>query len=80
MDPKNLDTAERMARKRRELKEMLDLLMNDVSNAEVTVTVRQPFSPAGDKLAGIQSDTFNALMAQLIEREISNIDELVKGL
>lgn len=80
MDPKNLETVERMAKKRRELQAMNDLLTSYVNNAEVTVSVKLPYSASGDKQATIQSDTFNALMAKLIESEIANIDELVKSL
>lgn len=79
MDPKNFDTAERMAKKRRELQEMLDLLTNNVSKASVTVTVPLIFA-ANKGAATIQSDTFNALMAKLVESEIENIDEFAKSL
>ena len=82
MDPKNLETAERMSKKRRELQAMLDLLTNYVSMASVTVTVPTTFAADGHKQkeAAIQSDTFNALMAKLVESEIENIDEFVKSL
>ena len=77
MDIKNLETAERFAKRRRTLKEMYDLLSNYVSSAEVKVVVKC-FSPP--KEASIQQDTFNALMCNLIEREINHIDEFVEKL
>lgn len=80
MKPENLELAERLAQKRRKLKEMYNLLTSYVSNAEVSVIVRKPFAPNGDEIASLHSDTFNALMAQFIGREISNINELVKDL
>lgn len=78
MKPENLETAARFAQKRRELKEIYDLLFKHTSNAIVTVTV--PFGFNKPKQASIQSDTFNALMAALVEKEIKNIDEFVKSL
>jgi hypothetical protein len=39
-----------------------------------------PISVNKQKQASIQSDTFNALMAALVEKEIKNIDEFVKSL
>jgi len=78
MKPENLETAARFAQKRRELKEVYDLLISHTSNASVTVTV--PVSVNKQKQASIQSDTFNALMAALVEKEIKNIDEFVKQL
>lgn len=82
MDPKNLETAERMAKKRSELQAMLDLLTNYVSMASVTVTVPTTFATYGHqhKQATIQSDTFNALVSALVEKEIASIDEFVKSL
>ena len=83
MKPENLETAARFAQKRRELQAMLDLLTNYVSMASVTVTVPTTFAAAGLLRKGeatIQSDTFNALMAGLVEKEIKNIDEFVKSL
>ena len=78
MKPENLETAARFAQKRRDLKEIYDLLSNRTSNASVTVTA--PISANKQKNASIQSDTFNALMAALVEKEIKNIDEFVKQL
>lgn len=82
MNPKNLETAERMAKKRRELQAMLELLTNYVSMASVTVTVPTTFAADGHqhKQATIQSDTFNALMSALVEKEIASIDEFMKSL
>lgn len=82
MEPKNLETAERMSKKRRELQALYDLLSNYPSMASVTVTVPIAFSADGrkQKEAAIQSDTFNALMAGLVEKEIENIDNFVKQL
>ncbi|MBR1448081.1 MAG: hypothetical protein IJ588_09350 [Prevotella sp.] len=80
MKPENLETAARMAKKRSELKALLDLLTSYVNQAEVTVCVRLPYATSGDKQACIQSDTFNALMAKLVETEIENIDKFVEQL
>ena len=82
MDPKHLETAERMARKRRELQALYNLLSNYPGMASVTVTVPTTFAADGrkQKEAAIKSDTFNALMAALVEKEIKNIDEFVKQL
>jgi len=82
MDPKNLETAERMARKRRELQAIHDILSSYVTSASVTVSIPDCFSPGvhQQKQATIKSDTFNALMAGLVEKEIKNIDEFVKQL
>ena len=77
MDPKNLETAERFAKKRREFKEMYDLLAGYPSHAEVSVEVYINNVP---KVAAIKSGTFNALMCKLIESEIKNIDEFVESL
>ncbi len=77
MKVENLETAERFAKRRRELKEVLDLLSNWVTCAEVKVVVH-----IGDKVkeTSIRNDTFNALMVKLVEDEISNIDNFVKEL
>jgi len=82
MDPKHLETAERMARKRRELQAIHDILSSYVTSASVTVSIPDCFSPGvhQQKQATIKSDTFNALMAALVEKEIKNIDEFVKSL
>lgn len=82
MDPKNLEAAERMARKRRELQAIHDILSSYVTSASVTVSIPDCFSPGvhQQKQATIKSDTFNALMAALVEKEIKNIDEFVKQL
>jgi hypothetical protein len=82
MDPKHLETAERMSKKRRELQAIYDILSNYPSQASVTVTVPTNYAADGNKQkqASIQSDTFNALMAALVEKEIKNIDEFVKSL
>jgi len=82
MEPKNLEAAERMARKRRELQALYNLLSSYPSQAIVTVTVPTNYAADGrkQKEADIQSDTFNALMAGLVEKEIKNIDEFVKSL
>lgn len=83
MDPKHLETAERMSKKRRELQALYDLLSSHPNSASVTVTVPTPFTTTSGKQqkeAAIQSDTFNALMAALVEKEIKNIDEFVKSL
>lgn len=78
MKPENLETAARFAQKRRELQALYNLLSSYPSQASVTVTV--PISVNKQKAATIQSDTFNALMAALVEKEIKNIDEFVKQL
>lgn len=80
MKVENLEAAARMAKKRSELKGLYDLLCNYTSQAEVTVSVRLPYATNGDKTASIQSDTFNALMAKLVESEIANIDKFVESL
>ena len=82
MDPKHLETAERMSKKRRELQALYDLLSSYPNSASVTVTVPTNYAADGrkQKQASIQSDTFNALMAGLVEKEIKNIDEFVKQL
>ena len=81
MDPKNLETAERMARKRRKLQEVYDLLSSYPTIADIKVTVKLPYA-AGDKVkeAVISEDTFNALVCKLAEDEINNINEFVKSL
>ena len=77
MKVENLETAERFAKKRRELQNIYNLLSSYVSSAEVKVTVT-----IGNRLkeAGISNDTFNALMAKLVEDEINNIDKFVESL
>jgi len=81
MDPKNLETAERMARKRRKLQEVYDLLSNYPTMAEIKVTVKLPYAE-GDKVkeAVISEDTFNALVCKLAEDEINNINKFVESL
>ena len=78
MDPEKLETAERMAKKRRRLQEVYDLLSNYPTTAEIRVTVQT----CGNKLkeAVIGEDTFNALVCKLAEDEINNINEFVKSL
>lgn len=81
MNPKNLETAERMAKNRRKLKEIYDLLTNHISAAIVTVTVPTPLNPTKhQKTVSIQSEDFNTLMEKLVESEIENIDNFVKEL
>lgn len=78
MDPEKLETAECMARKRRKLQEVYDLLSIYPTTAEIRVTVRT----CGNKLkeVGISEDTFNALVCKLAEDEINRINEFVKSL
>jgi hypothetical protein len=82
MKPENLETAARFAQKRRELQALYDILSSYVTSASVTVSIPDCFSSGvhQQKQATIQSDTFNALMAALVEKEIKNIDEFVKQL
>ncbi len=82
MKPENLETAERFAQKRRELQAIYDILSSYVTSASVTVSMPDCLSPGvhQQKQATIKSDTFNALMATLVEKEIKNIDEFVKQL
>jgi hypothetical protein len=82
MDPKHLDTAARMSTQRRELQDIYDILSSYVTSASVTVSMPDCFSPGvhQQKQATIKSDTFNALMVALVEKEIKNIDEFVKQL
>lgn len=82
MKPENLETAARFAQKRRELQALYDILSSYVTSASVTVSMPDCLSPGvhQQKQATIQSDTFNALMAALVEKEIKNIDEFVKQL
>lgn len=77
MKVENLETAERFAKKRRELKEMYDILSSYIQSTEVKVTA---YIGNRVKEASINSDTFNALMAKLIEDEINNIDKFVESL
>ena len=81
MDPKKLETAERMAKKRRKLQEVYDLLSIYPMKAEIKVTVKLPYAE-GDKVkeAVISEDTFNALVCKLAEDEINRINEFVKSL
>lgn len=81
MDPEKLETAERMAKKRRNLQEVYDLLSSYPTKAEIKVTVELPYA-AGDKAkeAVISEDTFNALVCKLAEDEINRINEFVKSL
>lgn len=77
MNPEKLETAERMAQKRRKLQEMYDLLSSYPNSAEIKVSVSLVNKT---KEAVIREDTFNALVAQLAEKEINNINEFVKSL
>ena len=81
MDPEKLETAERMAKKRRKLQEVYDLLSSYPTKAEIKVTVELPYAE-GDKVkeAVISEDTFNALVCKLAEDEINRINEFVKSL
>ena len=81
MDPEKLETAERMAKKRRKLQEVYDLLSSYPTKAEIKVTVELPYAE-GDKVkeAVIGEDTFNALVCKLAEDEINRINEFVKSL
>lgn len=81
MDPEKLETAEHMAKKRRKLQEISDLLSSYPTKAEIKVTVELPYA-AGDKAkeAVISEDTFNALVCKLAEDEINRINEFVKSL
>lgn len=81
MDPEKLETAERMAKKRRNLQEVYDLLSSYPTTAEIKVTVKLPYAE-GDKVkeAVISEDTFNALVCKLAEDEINRINEFVKSL
>lgn len=77
MNPEQLETAERMAQKRRNLQEVYDLLSNHPNSAEIKISVNLGFK---SKEAVIREDTFNALVAKLAEDEINNINEFVKSL
>jgi hypothetical protein len=81
MDPEKLETAERMAKKRRKLQEVYDLLSSYPTEAEIKVTVKLPYAE-GDKVKEtvISEDTFNALVCKLAEDEINSINEFVKSL
>lgn len=81
MDPEKLETAERMAKKRRNLQEVYDLLSSYPTIAEIKVTAKLPYEE-GDKVkeAVISEDTFNALVCKLAEDEINRINEFVKSL
>ena len=78
MDPEKLETAERMAKKRRKLQEVYNLLSNYPTTAEIKVAVQT----CGNKLKEvvISEDTFNALVCKLAEDEINRINEFVKSL
>lgn len=77
MNPEKLETAERMAQKRRKLQEVYDLLSNHPNSAEIKISVNLGVK---SKEAVIREDTFNALVAKLAEDEINNINEFVKSL
>lgn len=77
MNPEQLETAERMAQKRRNLQEVYDLLSSYPNSAEIKISVNLGVK---SKVAVIREDTFNALVAQLAENEINNINEFVKSL
>ena len=77
MDPKNLDTAERMAKKRRKLQEVYDLLSSKIG-AEIKVKVC--VTPIEVKEASISDDAFNDRVAKLVEEEINNVDKFVESL
>ena len=81
MNPEKLETAERMAKKRRRLQEVYDLLSSYPTTAEIKVTVKLPYAE-GEKVkeAVISEDTFNALVCKLAEDEINRINEFVKSL
>ena len=81
MDPEKLETAERMAKKRRKLQDVYDLLSNYPTIAEIKVTVKLPYAEGDkEKEAVISEDTFNALVCKLAEDEINSINEFVKSL
>ena len=77
MNPEKLETAERMAQKRRKLQEVYNLLSSYINNAEIKISVNLGVKC---KEAVIREDTFNALVAKLAENEINNINEFVKSL
>lgn len=81
MDPEKLETAERMAKKRRKLQEVYDLLSSYPTTAEIKVSVQMPYAE-GDKVkeAVISENAFNAPVCKLAEDEINNINEFVKSL
>ena len=81
MDTEKLETAECMAKKRRKLQEVYDLLSSYPTKAEIKVTVKLPYAE-GDKVkeAVISEDTFNILVCKLAEDEINRINEFVKSL
>ena len=80
MDPEKLETAERMAKKRRKLQEVHDLLSSYPTSAEIKVTVKDILGTLEVKEAVISEDTFNALVCKLAEDEINRINEFVKSL
>ena len=77
MDVKNLETAERFAKKRRALQQVADLLSNHVSIAKIKVIV-DVYNK--QKEAVIQDEIFNALMYGLVNNELKKIDEFVRQL
>lgn len=77
MDPKNLETAERMAKKRRNLQEVYDLLSSKTC-AEIKVKVCVNMIQV--KEAAISDAAFNDRVAKLVEEEINNIDKFVESL
>lgn len=81
MDPEKLEEAVCMAKKRRKLQEVYDLLSSYPTKAEIKVTVKLPYAE-GDKVKEtvISEDTFNALVCKLAEDEINRINEFVKSL
>ena len=79
MKVENLETAERFAKKRRELQEIYDILVSYCTIADITVEAK--YLPDKLKAGCIRhNETFNALMAKLVESEIKQIDEFVKQL
>ncbi len=77
MDVKNLETAERFAKKRRALQQVADLLSNYVHSAKIKVVVDIYDKP---KEAVIQDEIFNALMYNLVNDELMKVDEFVRQL
>lgn len=78
MNVKNLETAERFAKKRRNLNELLNLLGSYTHKAEVKIIVN--LWDGKTKEATIKDEVFNALMYKLVESEIKNIDDFVESL
>ena len=71
MKPENLETAAHFAQKHRKLQAIHDILSSYVNSASVTVSMPDCLSPGvhQQKQVSIQSDTFNAHMAALVEKE-----------